>query len=433
MELSIISFLPLFLAVFLFLIKVPIAYSLIIASIYYFTFMNNTMPVHLTLQNLVIGLQSFPLLAIPFFIMAGVVMNYSGISSRLMKFADLCVGHLPGSLGHVNVLLSTLMGGISGSSNADAAMQCKILVPEMEKRGYGKDFSAAVTASSSLIPSVIPPGIVLILYATASRTSIAELFMAGYIPGIMLCVAMMITVAIIAKKRGYGTTRDTRATPKEIATGAWAAILALFMPLGLLMGLRFGAFTATEGGAIAVVYCFVVGFLIYRELKLKHIIPILRESFSSTADVMFILIGANLFGYYLSYERIPYLLSNMIVDVVDNKYVFLIVMNLFLLVAGMFIESGPLIIILVPLLLEPMQALGIDPVHFGLVMVLNLQAGGLTPPFGSMMFVVCSVLKLPMTKFIKANLPFYAAILIVLIICTFFPDFVLFIPNMLMG
>lgn len=205
------------------------------------------------------------------------------------------------------------------------------------------------------------------------------------------------------------------------------------MPLGLLMGLRFGMFTATEGGAMCVIYCIIVGAVFYKELKLCHIAPIMKESLISTAEVMFILIGANLFGYYLSWERIPYTLSQFLITTLQNKYVFLIVINIFLLIAGMFVEAAPMIIILVPLLLEPIKLLGIDPIHFGLIVVLNLQIGGLTPPFGSMMYIVCSVLKIPITKFVKANIPFYIAILIVLLICTFLPDVVMFIPNLLYG
>ncbi|WP_243009249.1 TRAP transporter large permease [Clostridium sp. AM58-1XD] len=429
---SFISFLPLIIAVVLFFLKVPIGFSLLASSLFYFGFINTTMPVDLALQNLITGLESFPMLAIPFFIMVGVVMNYAGISTRLMNFADLCVGHLPGSLGHVNVLLSTLMGGISGSSNADCAMQCKILVPEMEKRGYRREFSAAVTANSSLIPSVIPPGIVLIIYCMVARVSIGKLFMAGYIPGIMLCVAMMIVVHIEAKKQGYGKSREKRATVKEIAVGLKDAVLALFMPLGLIMGLRFGLFTATEGGAVSVIYCFIVGIFVYKEIKVKDILPILKETFYSTAVVIFIIIGANLFGYYLTWERIPNAVSTLILGLTQNKFLFLLGINIFLLICGMFIEAAPIIIVLMPLLMEPLAAMNINLIHFGIVMVLNLQLGGLTPPFGSMMFIACSMLKIPMTKFVKASIPFYAASLIVLMLITYFPQIVMFIPNLLM-
>lgn len=432
-ELSIISFLPLILVLVLFFMKVPIGTSLMSGSIVYFIFINTSAPPDLALQKMISGLQSFPLLAIPFFIMVGVVMNYSGISSKLMAFADLLVGHWSGSLGYVNVLLSTLMGGVSGSSNADASMQCKMLVPQMEQRGYTKEFSAAVTASSSLIPSIIPPGISLIIYCNITQQSVGKMFMAGYLPGVMLCLAMMTVCHFEAKKRGYGKTREKRASLKEIIFGAKDAALALFIPLGLLMGLRFGMFTATEGGAISVVYCLIIGAFVYRAIKWKHIFPILRETFISTAGVMFITISAYFFGYYLSWERIPYTLSQVVLALVDNKYTFLLAINVVLLIMGMFIETSPAMIILMPLLMEPLAALGIDPIHFGIIMVLNLQAGGLTPPFGSMMFVCCSILKLPMNKFVKANIPFYLAILAVLAIVTFCPGLVMLIPNMVMG
>ena len=267
----------------------------------------------------------------------------------------------------------------------------------------------------------------------ATRSSIGKMFMAGYIPGLMLCVAMMFTVHIMAKKHGYGATREKRATFGEILHGAWAAILALFMPFGLMMGLRFGLFTATEGGAMSVIYCFIVGFFVYKEIKPKDLIPIFKESFYATAEVMFIIVGANLFGYYLTYERIPHMISEAILGLIHNKYVFLIGINIFLLILGMFMDSGPAIIILMPLLMEPLANLGIDLTHFGLIMVLNLQAGGLTPPFGSMMFIVCSMLNLSMTKFTKANIPFYLAILAVLAIVTFCPAVVMFLPNLIMG
>ncbi|MDR0390147.1 MAG: TRAP transporter large permease [Spirochaetaceae bacterium] len=426
------SYVPLILLIVLFVLRVPIAFSLFISSIYYFAFVNTAMPVHLALQNVVNSLQSFTLLAVPFFIMVGVVMNYSGISKRLMNFSDLLVGHMHGGLGQVNVVLSTLMGGISGSANADAAMDCKFLVPEMEKRGYDKGFCAAVTATSSIIPSIIPPGIVLIVYCMVARVSVGRLFLAGYIPGFLLCAGQMITVAIISKKRGYGRTREKRASLLEILKGSGTAALALFMPLGFLMGIRFGVFTPTEGGALAVLYCFVVGAFVYRELKGKDVIPILRETFSSTAEVLFIVVAANLFGYYLTWERIPDALSTVILQFTTNKYVFLLAVNVLLFIMGMFMEAAPVIIILLPLLSPPCQALGINMVHFGIMMVVNLQIGGVTPPFGSMMFIVCQMLNLPMDKFVKANIPFLCSVLIVLLIITYVPGLVLLLPNLFM-
>jgi tripartite ATP-independent transporter DctM subunit len=415
----------------LFFLRVPVGFSLIGASILYFTFINFSMPVDLMLQNMVSGIQDFGLLAVPLFIMAGVLMNYSGISSRLMIFSDLLVGHMPGGLGQVNVLLSTLMGGVSGSGNADTAMQCKILVPEMVKRGYSTEIAAAITASSSIIPAIIPPGIVMILYCMAARTSIGKVFAAGYIPGLLLCVGLMITVSLVAKHKNYKPTREKMSSLREILRGAGSAVLALFVPFGLLLGLRMGAFSATEGGAMAVAYCTVVGAFIYKELKPKHLWPIIKETFCASSEIMVIIIGAKLFGFYLSWERVPESLSDIILSMATNKYLFLLFINVILLVIGMFMEASPCMFIFIPLLLGPLKALNIDPVHFGIIVTLNLMIGGITPPFGSMMFIACSMTKISMEKFVKANLPFLLTIIVILLLVTYIEPITMFLPNLL--
>ncbi len=428
-----ISYIPLILAFALMFIRVPAGFAMLLASMVYFMFFTSSMPVDLALQNMVAGVQDFGLLAVPFFIMAGVVMNYSGISSKIMSFSELLVGHMPGGLGQVNVLMSTLLGGVSGSGNADTAMQCKMLVPEMVKRGYDKEVAAAITASSSIIPAVIPPGIVMIMYCMAARTSIGQVFAAGYIPGLLLCVGLMITTAIVSKKKGYPATRTEKAKPKEIFFGFMSAVLALFLPLGLLMGLRFGMFTATEGGAMAVAYCAIVGGLVYRKFKLKHIWPVIKETFFSTSSIMLIIIAAKLFGYYLSYERIPEHLSSIIMSFAVNKYVFLIFVVLALLFVGMFMEASPCMFIFVPLLIVPLQTLGIDLVHFGIVMTITMMIGGITPPFGSMMFIACDMTGVTMEKFTKANLPFLATILFILALVVFIEPITMFIPTLMYG
>lgn len=431
MEVTFLSYVPMIGVFVLFMLRVPAGFALIGTSMLYFTFMNDTMPVDLTLQNLVSGVQDFGLLAIPLFIMAGVAMNYSGISSRLMSFSELLVGHMAGGLGQVNVVLSTLMGGVSGSGNADTAMQCKILVPQMVKRGYSTETAAAITATSSIIPAVIPPGIVLIIYAMAARVSIGKLFLAGYIPGILMCIALMITVSIVAKKNGYAATRERKASFTEVRKGALSAVLALFMPFGLLLGLRFGMFTATEGGAMAVAYCLIIGGFVYKELKPKHLWPIVRETFFSSAAIMIIIIGAKLFGYYLSFERIPASISDIILGFATNKYLFLLFINVALLFVGMFMEVSPCMFIFVPLLIGPLNALGIDLVHFGIIMTINLMIGGITPPFGSMMFIASSITKTPMEKFIKANIPFLITVIIVLFLVTYIEPIAMFLPRLL--
>lgn len=426
------NIIPIIILVVLFIIKVPVAYCLIISTLSYFVFFPTGMPMEMVIQRMISGAESFPLMAVPFFILAGTIMTYSGISAQLMNFAELLTGHMSGGLGHVNVLLSALMGGVSGSSNADAAMQSKMLVPEMVKRGYGKGFSAAITASSAVITPIIPPGISLILYSFMADVSVGKMFLAGYIPGIMLTVALMIIVGIISKRRGYKPSRTTKASGKEIWKAFKKATWALFLPFGLILGLRIGMFTASEAGAMTVVYTIFVGFFIYKELKISQLPTILWESILSTCSVMLIIVAASAFGYYMSWERIPQMVSQLLMNITSNPIIMLLIINFMLLLLGMFMEGTPTLIILTPLLVPVVTALGIDPVHFGIVMVVNITIGGVTPPFGTVMFVVCSVLRLRVTEYIKEVWPFLLALFVVLIIITFFPQIVMLLPNLFM-
>src|SRR5699024_2655457 len=339
-------------------------------------------------------------------IMAGSIMNYSGISEKLLKFADVLTGHLAGGLGQVNVVLSLLMGGVSGSANADAAMQSKMLVPEMEKRGYDKAFSSAITAASSAVTPVIPPGINLIIYSLIAGVSTGKMFMAAYVPGILMAVGLMIAVSIISRKRGYKPTRKKKATAGEIFRQAFDSLWALLFPFGIIAGLRIGMFTPSEAGAVAVVYTIIVGALIYKKLKLKHFIPIMKETIYGTSSVVFIVVAASVFGYYLNWEGIPQLLANGLLGFTQNKYVMLFIINILYLVLGMFLEGGAAMIILTPLLVPVVSELGIDLVHFGIITIVNIMIGGITPPFGSMMFTVCSITECKLTDFVREVVPF---------------------------
>ncbi|WP_319560603.1 TRAP transporter large permease [Marispirochaeta sp.] len=426
------SYLPVLIMFILFALGVPVAFSLIAAAISYFLFINTSMPINLIIQRLISSAESFPLLAVPFFITAGSVMNYAGISSRLMDMAEVLSGHLRGGLAQVNVVLSALMGGISGSSNADAAVQCKILVPQMTKRGFGKEFSAAITAASSVISPIIPPGIGLIIYGFIANVSIGKMFIAGYIPGILMCVALMIVVRIVAIKRQYPTTRDTRASFGEIIKQIGTSSFALFLPFGIIMGLRFGAFTPTEAGAMTVAYSLVIGFFVYKELKIEHLPKIIKESVLGTSSVMLIICAASAFGYYMSWERIPHTISMFIIGMTESPILFLLIVNLFLLFLGMFIEGTASLIILTPLLVPTAVALGIDPVHFGIIMVMNLTIGGVTPPFGTMIFLTSSILELKPSKVIKETLPMLVALIGALMLVTYSERFVMYLPNLIM-
>ncbi len=417
----------------LFAVNVPVGFSILAAGVSYFMIADTFLPVDMALQRMIAGAESFPLMAVPFFITVGAVMNYSGITDRLLTLVNMFCGHWRGGLAQVNVLLSTFLGGVSGSANADAAMQSKVLVPEMVKRGMSEEFSAAVTVTSAVIAPIIPPGIGLILYAFLADASVAKMFLGGYIPGILMCVALMIVVKIIAMRRNYAPTSTGRPPFKAILRQVGVSAWALFLPFGIILGLRIGMFTPTEGGAMAVVYSLLVGFFVYRELKFHHIRLILLESVLGTAGVMLIICAANVLGYYMSWERIPQTISASLSTYTQSPYLFLLIVNLFLLFLGMFMEGTASLIILTPLLIPTVKALNIDIIHFGLVMVLNITIGGATPPFGTLIFVCSSILKLSPGKIVRESIPFLGALIFVLALVTYWPGLVLFLPNLLIG
>lgn len=422
---------PLIILFVLALMKVPIAYSVLISTLTYFLFNTDAMSTQFLTQRLVSTMESFIFLAIPFFTCAGVVFNYSGITSRLIRLAIVLVGHLKGGMGHVNIVLSTMMGGLSGSANADAAMQSKIIVPEMVKLGYGKSYSTVVTAASSVITPIIPPGIILILYATVANVSIEKMFFAGYLPGIIMMAGLMILTRHISIKRGYKPVTEKKATGKEIWGELKGSIWALFLPLGIIMGLRFGIFTPTEAGAVSIVYAFIVGKFIYKELKLSDIKHILFESATISAGVMFILAAAQAFGSYLTWEKIPMTISNVLTANITEPWMFLLIVNILLIIVGLFFDGGAAMVLLGPLLIPTAVAMGIDLIHFGIILCINLTIGGFSPPFGSMMFVTTSITNTKIEDYIKESLPYLGVLIIILLILTYLPQVTMFVPNLL--
>ncbi len=428
-----VSFIPIILVFILYFSSLPIAFALLGSTVFYFGFLDTTSPTALLLQRFVTSTQSFPLLAIPFFVMAGSIMNYCGISKKLMQFADVLTGHLPGGLAQANVLLSMLMGGVSGSANADAAMESKMLVPEMEARGFDRPFATAITAASSAVTPVIPPGINLIIYALIASCSVGRMFAAGYMPGLLMTLALMFTVNRISKKRGYKQTREVKADGKEIAVQALDSLWALLFPFGIILGLRIGIFTPSEAGAVAVLYCILVGKFIYKELTLKHFIPIMKETVYGTSSVVLIIVAANVFGYYLNWERIPQAVTQGLLGLTHNKYLMLLIFNVLLLVVGMFLEGGAALIILAPLLVPVATQLGVDVIHFGLICIVNIMIGGLTPPFGSMMFTCCTITNCDLGDFTKEVMPFIGALIISLLLITYIPQITLVLPNLFYG
>ena len=416
----------------LFFLGIPCSFAMMLVCIPYFLSDPYIQATVIT-QKLLASCESQSLMAIPFFITAGAIMNYSGISEKLMEFADALVGHLTGGLGHVNVLISTLMGGVSGSGAADCAMECKILVPEMLKYGYSKPYSAAITAATACITPIIPPGINLVLFACLCECSVGRLLAAGYIPGFLLCIAFMVLNHFISKKRGYVGGRKKMMEGKKLVKIFLSSLWALFLPFGLIMLLRFGVCTATEGGVMMAFYSIFVGKFVYKKLDLRRMPQILLEAVNSTAPVMLILCAANLFSYYMSWENVPSTLTKLLLTLTGNKYLFLLLCNILFLLIGCFMDAMAAMIVIAPLLAPVVRALDINIIHFGLMMCFNVGLAAITPPFGTYIFLVSGLLKMKTSEMIRDLWPFIGVAIIVLLLVTYVPWFSTFIPDLMYG
>ncbi|MCG8480555.1 MAG: TRAP transporter large permease [Spirochaetales bacterium] len=412
--------------------EVPVAFSIFISTLSYFFFFSD-LPLMIAVQRIGEGLSSYALLAIPFFIMAGIFMNHSGISKRLLAFSGILTGHMKGGLAQVNIVLSTLMGGLSGSNIADAAMNSKIVVPFMLRRGYSKGFSAAVTAASSLITPIIPPGIALIVYGYINNVSIGRLFLAGVLPGLFMCVSMMVLVDRLSAIRGYLPERTEKAGLREIFSGMQAAAVAFILPVIIIVGIRFGVFTPTEAGAIAVAFALFIGAVVYRELNLRRFRAGLVESVLASANVLFIIGVSYGFSKFLTWEQLPQQVASFIATTIESRTLFLIIVNVILIILGMFIEGNAILIVISPLLVGAARAIGIDLVHFGIVFILNAAIGTITPPLGTVMFTTCTIIKVPVREFVRDVVPFWLVLFISLMLVTFVPQISLFLPNLVFG
>lgn len=412
----------------LFVLNVPIAFGLFISTFTYFFFIEGFSP-EVLIQQTVSGIESVPLLAIVFFIAAGILMNYTGITSRMLKFAQVVANRLPGTLAQVNVILSTLMGGLSGSNIADAAMQSKILVPEMEKNGYSRSFSTTLTAATSLITPIIPPGIALILYGYIGNISIGDLFLAGVVPGGLLCLSFMIYVHLYAKKHNLEATRKKDITKNDFFFTFKDASLALLLPIIIIGGIRLGIFSATEAGAIAVFFALFLGLVIYREMRMSHLVSALVETLHTAASVLIIIAAGSAFAWVLTLEQIPQKMAMFMSDYITSPTIFFIVVLIFLLLIGMFVEGNVAIVVLTPLFIPMLQQYGIDPVHFGIFFIISLSIGTLTPPLGTIMYTTASITGTKIEEFIKESIPFLILLIIVALIIAFIPSFSLWLPN----
>jgi tripartite ATP-independent transporter DctM subunit len=423
---------PLLVMLGLFLLNVPIALAVAMAALSFFL-LSSGLPINGFIQKMASSTESFPLLAVPFFIFAGTIMNHAGITRRLLGFADTLVGHTVGGLAQANVVLSALMGGLSASANADAAMQAKMLGTEMVRRGYSPGFTAAVCTCSSVITPIIPPGIGLILYGFLGDVSVGRLFIAGIIPGALITVTLMIVVRIRAKSRDYRPTRAVAATPKEVGSAFVDALGALSIIAFILIGIRQGIFTPTEAGAMTAVYATLIGFFWHRELRLSAFPEIICETVLATAVVMLIICAAGAFGFYMTWEQIPSKGANLLLSITQNPLALLLLINVLLLVIGMLIEGTAALILLTPILVPAVTHVGIDPLHFGIIMVVNLTIGGVTPPVGTLMFTSCSILGVSVGDYLREAWPFFLGLFAVLLALVFVPTLVTILPDLLMG
>ena len=356
-------------------------------------------------------------------------MNYTGVTKRIMDFCEIVTAHLPGGLAQVNVLLSTVMGGLSGSNLADAAMEAKMLIPEMTRKGFSLSFSSVVTAASSMITPLIPPGIAMILYGCIANVSIGKLFISGIGVGSLLCISMMILVGIISKKRNYGALTQEKLTYDKVMSALKPAFLPLLLPIIIIGGIRVGIFTATEAGAVAILYAVLLGFL-YRDMKASDLVRSLKETVASTSSIMLIVSAASVYSWILTRERVPQMLTEWMLQTIDSKFVFLIAVNIFLLFVGMFIEGNASMIILVPLLAPIAAQYGVNEIQFAMIYIFNNAIGALSPPMGTLMFVTCSISKCPTAAFIKEAIPFYILLAIDLLLITYCEPFTTFLVNL---
>lgn len=420
--------------VVLLVLGVPISFVIGVSGLAFFL-ATPDIPFSIAVQRIVTQTQSFAFLAVPFFIFAGNLMNESGITKRLLDLASLLTRRMYGGLAQVSVVMSTLMGGVSGSATADAAMETRILGPEMMKRGYSKGYITAVNCLTGLITATIPPSLGLILYGFIGEVSIGRLFCAGIVPGALMMFVLMTTVSVTAKRHGYDAPApDVQApTMKEIMGNLKESIWALMFPVILIVGIRFGICTPSEAGAFAVVYAILVGKFVFHELTFAKFLNALKMSFTDNACIMLIIALSGPFSYAITYVKLPVALSGFIFGISNNPQLLTIIILIFLFISGMFIDSNVNFLLLTPIFLPMVTKLGIDPVHFGVLMATIVTMGVMTPPVGSALYTVCGILDCPMEEYTKEALPFFLAIMVEMIVLVFFPQIVLFIPNLVYG
>jgi tripartite ATP-independent transporter DctM subunit len=408
----------------------PVAFAMTGASAIY-VLLQGGIPLIVMAQRVTVGVDSFVLLAIPFFFLAGELMNQGGITRRLVDLAQALVGGIRGGLGHVAVMTNMIMAGMSGSSVADATGTGTVLIPAMERAGYPRIFSAALVGAASTIGPVIPPSIPFVIYGGITGVSVGRLFLGGIVPGVLMGVFMMGAVYIVAKRRGYRA--EGWLTFSESLRSIWRAIPVMLFPIIILGGIFSGVVTPTEAAVVAVVYAAFLSLLFYRELTLRGLAQVLISVAANTARITFIIASASLYGWLLAREGAPQRLTSLFLSFSNEPWVILLMVNLMLLILGCLMETTAILVILTPVLMDLITKVGIDPVHFGVVLTLNLMIGLLTPPVGMTLYVMVSLAKISVSEFTRECAIFMLALLVVLILITYVPGLVTFLPRLMMG
>lgn len=411
------------------IIGFPIVFSLAITSFLYLQVYSIALST--IAQRMVVGINNYALLAVPFFILAGNLMNTGGVTRRLFRFASAMVGFIPGGLGHANVLASMIFAGMSGAAIADAGGLGTIEIQAMKDEGYEANFAAAVTAASSTIGPIIPPSIPLVIYASIASVSVGRLFLAGAVPGLLMGLALVIMIYVISRRRNYPV--HARFSLKEAGLSFLDGFLPLLTPAIILGGILFGVFSPTEAAIVASFYALVLGMFVYKEIRLKDLAKIILDTVRTTSMVVFIISAASIYGWLLGREQVPQGVARLLFAISENPHVIMLIVIGFLMIIGCFLETTAALILLTPILVPPVMLLGIDPVHFGLVMVLTLMIGLITPPVGVVLYIISSVAKVPFEEVTRATAPFLIPLLIVLFLVAFIPGLVMFLPTWLMG
>ncbi|WP_319756704.1 TRAP transporter large permease [uncultured Sphaerochaeta sp.] len=410
-------------------IGIPIAFVLGVSSLYYFLFLGN-IPLSMIGQKMYSGIDNYILLAIPFFILAGELMNRSKITDALISFSNILVGRIPGALAQVNIVASVFFAGITGSGVADTAALGSILIPAMEKEGYTPAYATAVTVASSVIGPIIPPSVVMVIYSMATGESVGALFAAGYLPGILVAFSLMVLSYYYAKKHNH-PRRTNKIPMKEVVYTLKESIIGLMCPAILVIGIFSGYFTPTEAAVIACLYAIIAGLFLLKTMSLKEVFDSFLSAAVTSSVTLLVIALANLFGQVLAIERIPSLIANFMLNLTSNKIIFLLMVNLFLLFMGMIMDPGASVLILAPIFLPIALTYGIQPLHFAIVMLVNLNFGLITPPVGTCLYAAAPIAKLSIEKISKAVLPFIGVELIALMFLTYIPELTLIVPRLL--